>query len=273
MVLQKILLTGVAMSLNNQSLDAGTHLGFSPFLSEAINYSKCDSEPITLKKTNVREMAVRLQQYLQSVGVQFTTEGYPIIPSEALLSFVPNNIEFIPISRYQKAKCLSNTILIAYENDDILYRNLRHLNKLLPVLREAYGITGFDISPRIASNPVDQKFNILFSRLIDTYLALNGVRVLPNLRIGEPEHTLTSLQCYQNHKVFAVGMLGNGRGFKNIRMMNIITTIFYHWPSFIFFYGYLGKKFRTQFDVLGMNYRIITSYRDRCFQKENAYEC
>ena len=66
---------------------------------------------------NLYALATELEKKLKVQGIQFSTEGYPIIPTEMLIKSIPEDILMYPLSKRHQSKAPKNTILCAYEND------------------------------------------------------------------------------------------------------------------------------------------------------------
>lgn len=58
------------------------------------------------------------------------------------------------------------------------------------------GICGFDFSARNGDEKVTQDFYLYLNKLLDAYVALNGVKVLPNFRIAGELSSLNVLRIY-----------------------------------------------------------------------------
>lgn len=215
---------------------------------------------------NLFSLVTKLEAILQEQDFKFSPEGYPIIPKENLISEVPEDIEMYPLSKRHQTPHPEHTILCAYENDSELYRFLRNFKRNIEDCRKYYGVCGFDLSPRASTDESHQRFNLLLNALINAYMALNGIHILPNWRTGNL-NTLEILNIYPVNSVFAVGCLGCGkRNFKEneiiLRMKLLISR-----PKFLIYYGSLRKRYRKILEEIGIPYRILLDYRTRSYRR------
>lgn len=208
-----------------------------------------------------------LHGFLKNSGIQFTKEGYPVFRPEFILQETPQ--EILPFSHRNACKEKSKTAVCFFENDKFLYRRLARLNQDLPVYKEYLGVCGFDLSPRIGWSVESQKFNIALSQMATVYLALNGVKVIPNFRIGNLEETNSSLAVYPPGSPFALGALGCSQGkVTELEMFFFQTKILYTLPSKLYFYGSLKSEYKKILLESGIPYKVFQDFRTQCFSKK-----
>lgn len=177
-----------------------------------------------------------LHGFLENSGIKFTEEGYPVFRPEFILQETPQ--EILPFSHRNACKEKSKTAVCFFENDKFIYRRIARLNQDLPVYKEYLGICGFDLSPRIGWSVESQKFNIALSQMATIYLALHGVKIVPNFRIGSLEETISSLAVYPAGCPFALGALGCSQGkVTELEKYMFLSEIFFARPSQLFIYG------------------------------------
>lgn len=213
-------------------------------------------------KFDLYSLATNLQHDLQSKSITFTNEGYPIIPKKYLLTEIPDTINVLPMT-HRHTTCPDKTLVCFFEDDPKLYRHLHRLEKLPELLHSYAGICGFDLSPRVGTDTISQKFNLLLSLLATAYLATEGLKVLPNFRIGSIE-TISVLNSYPQGSCYAVGQLGNSRGATEINEAYFRTKLAFARPNGLLIYGKLNSHYRTLLEAENINYIEVPDYRRAC---------
>lgn len=209
-----------------------------------------------------------LHAFLKDSGIQFTKEGYPIFREEFILREKPR--EILPFSHRNACKKKSKTTVCFFENDKFLYRRLARLNQDLPVYKEFLGICGFDLSPRIGWSVESQKFNIALSQMAAIYLALHGVKIIPNFRIGLLEETISSLAVYPQGSPFALGVLGcYKRKITQKDKIYLQTKILYALPSNIYIYGKLEDDLIDLLKDSGVSIKFFEDFRTANRKRED----
>lgn len=216
---------------------------------------------------NLFSIANELYSHLINTGICFTKEGYPIIPNEMILKDYPN--EIIPFEHRNACVDKQTTVLSHFSNDELLYRRLRNLEKDISVCREYMGVVGFDLSPRLGWNLEQQKFNLLINQLVNAYRAVNGIKILPNFRIGELS-TIPALDSYPSNCLFAVGTLGCSKGYKSINSTILRTKLLYKRPNGLLIYGKLHPEYQNILDEFGILYRSYQDFKAACYSRKKV---
>lgn len=144
-------------------------------------------------------------------GVSFSENGFPIFTKEMLLQDPPQDIV-----TYKQMNSVSNKSKVAvcfFQEDERLYSRITSLEHDIPKFRKFIGVCGLDLSPNIYWPAEQQIFNILLNQLYTATLAVNGIKIIPNWRIGNL-NTLRALNSYPKNSQFAVGTLGSVRNDK-----------------------------------------------------------
>lgn len=198
---------------------------------------------------NLFVLAMRLQEYLQKRGIAFNEEGYPIFTEDMLLKESPKGI--CPIGKTYYVKDKRKYLLVAFCNDEYLYKRLYALEKELDNYKQFMGFGGFDLSPRINWDINLQRFNILLNKLADAFLAVNGVKIMPNFRTGCPE-TMSVLSIYPKNSWYTVGALGCGKGRVKINEFYLRTKLIIANPDKLIYYG----KLKAEYSAILMEYNV-----------------
>jgi hypothetical protein len=216
---------------------------------------------------NLFKIADELYSHLTNAGIKFTEDGYPIIPDEMILKDFPD--EIVPFEHRNVCVDKQTTVLSHFSNDELLYRRLRNLEKDISICREYMGVVGFDLSPRLGWNLEQQKFNLLINQLVNTYRAVNGIKILPNFRIGELS-TISALNSYPSNCLFAVGTLGCSKGYKSINSTILRTKLLYKRPSGLLVYGKFHPEYQNILDEFGIPYKVYQDFKATCYSRKKV---
>ena len=207
---------------------------------------------------NLFKLANDLQEYLLAKGVNFSKEGYPIFTEDMLLKEIPQGV--CPIGQTYYVKDKRNYLLVSFSNDENIYKKLNTLMNDVDEYLQYWGFGGFDLSPRINWDINLQKFNLLLSKLADAFLAINGVKLMPNFRTGCLD-TIDVLSIYPQHTWYSVGALGCGRGRIKINEMYLRTKLLVSDPDMLIYYGKLKTEYAEILNDFGVPYKVFTDFQ------------
>lgn len=207
---------------------------------------------------NLFKLANDLQEYLWDNGVNFTEEGYPIFTEDMLLKEIPKGV--CPIGQTYYVKEKKDYLLVSFSNDENVYKKLNTLMRDVDKYLQYMGFGGFDLSPRINWDINLQKFNLLLSKLADAFLAINGVKLMPNFRTGCLD-TIDVLSIYPPHTWYSVGALGCGRGRIKINEMYLRTKLLVSNPDMLIYYGKLKPEYAQILCEYGITYKVFTDFQ------------
>lgn len=216
---------------------------------------------------NLFKLAIELEKHLREKGVEFTEEGYPIFTEDMLLKDMPEGV--CPISQTYYVKDKSKYLLVSFSNDENIYKKLMSLQNDVDVYLQYKGFGGFDLSPRINWDVNLQKFNLLLSKLADAFLAVNGVKLMPNFRTGCLD-TFGVLSIYPPNTWYSVGALGCGRGRIKINEMYLRTKLVVANPDMLIYYGKLKPEYAQILEEYGVHYKVFTDFQRLSRRKEVA---
>ncbi len=216
---------------------------------------------------NLFKLAIELEKHLREKGVEFTEEGYPIFTEDMLLKDMPEGV--CPISQTYYVKDKSKYLLVSFSNDENIYKKLMSLQNDVDVYLQYKGFGGFDLSPRINWDVNLQKFNLLLSKLADAFLAVNGVKLIPNFRTGCLD-TFGVLSIYPPNTWYSVGALGCGRGRIKINEMYLRTKLVVTNPDMLIYYGKLKPEYAQILEEYGVHYKVFTDFQRLSRRKEVA---
>lgn len=170
---------------------------------------------------------------------------------------------------FKVAVGLQEYLLVAFSNDENIYKRLKTLREDLGKYLQYKGFGGFDLSPRIQWDVNLQRFNLLLNKLADAFLAVNGVKLLPNFRTGCLD-TFDVLAIYPPNTWYSVGLLGCSRGRVKINSMYLRTKLLVTNPDMLIFYGKLKPEYAYILDEYGVKYKVFTDFQRLSRRKEIA---
>lgn len=109
------------------------------------------------------------------------------------------------------------------------------------------------MSPNIFWPAEQQLFNILLSQLYTAYLAVNGIKIIPNWRIGDLS-TLKVLNSYPRDIQYVVGTLGSIRNNKTLGLEYLRAKVIVSSPSRLLIYGKIASEYVQELHELGIPY-------------------
>ena len=207
---------------------------------------------------NLIALANDLRLKLEAAGIPFNSSGYPIVPADMLIKELP--AEIVPFGHRKSCRYPERTILCFFSKDELLYRRLRKLDEDNELCREYMGVCGFDLSPCIGYDKKLQEFNLLLNQLVNAYRIINGVKVLPNFRIGDLD-TLSSLLSYPAGTWYAAGTLGCARGWVDENIYLLKAKLLYARPGHLLIYGPLRNEYAEILKETGQDYTVFNDYQ------------
>lgn len=143
--------------------------------------------------------------YLIDGARRTKTDGFPII-EEWMVSTEPPN-EIFQWDRRQDVTDPSKTGISFYCNDPAFQPVLANPKAYTEKFRQYGTIVGLDASPYDNMPLWVQKSQIGLNIGITYYYGSQGIKIIPNIRIGNNE-TLSSLEAYPHHTLIALGTNG-----------------------------------------------------------------
>ena len=200
-----------------------------------------------------------------NAGIDFDYNGLPMLPTEMQIKNIP--LEMFPYKQRALASKPECTVICAFSQDTLLEQRIRCLRENLIEYKAYMGVTGFDLSIRIGMSLEEQLRIAKINKIIDCYFAINGIKVLPNFRVGDVASIPTILN-YSKGSAYAVGVIGCKRGASYIDEAILRAKILYARPSRLLLYGEPKKNgFRILRDM-GTPFNVYKDFRKRSFAGE-----
>ena len=179
--------------------------------------------------------------FLKKNGIEFS-KGLPVIPQKSLYSDIPYMVETYAHRHDIPSEIRSSSLISYFENDRNLMNRLYKIDDEIEVLKQYGGICGFDLSPCVTMLRPRQKLSLLVSAVFNCYVALHGVKVLINARIGDLSTTslVNNIPAQSNFITGEIGCHNNGYKAYGLYQLKLIKNKIH--PKIIFVYGFLSNK-------------------------------
>ena len=196
---------------------------------------------------------------LKQNKIQFVN-GIPVIPEEMLYSDIPDMIDTFVHRNEIPAEIAKKSLVSYFDDDTNLINRLLNVDNEISVLRQYSGICGFDLSPCVTMMRPRQKLSLLASAVYNCYVALYGIKVLPNCRVGDLA-TMSVINGIPPYTNIITGELGcHGNKLKMYGLYQLRLIIKQVCPTIQFVYGRhrtRDNKVPTVVEWNGMSYQKL----------------
>jgi hypothetical protein len=174
--------------------------------------------------------------YLIDGARRTETDEFPIIEEWMVATEPPK--EIIQWDRRQDVVNPNDTAICFYCHDYGFTPILGNPKAYVEKLKKYAVVVGVDASPYDNMPLVVQKSQIYLNLAITYYFATQGIKIIPNVRIGD-NRTLSSLEAYPKHTLIAIGTNGFVKRLDNryIFADQVMRVIDYLEPTGICVYG------------------------------------
>lgn len=207
----------------------------------------------------------KLYVYLKHEGIEFSEEGFPVFREYMFTKEIPE--EIFPFKNRSECKNKKKTALCTCQLDSEIYPKLNNLDEDLEEWKNYLACVVFDLSPRSEWRTEIQKFNICINQMAAIYLALHGVKLIGNLRIGSSS-TLCSLKSYPQKSPFLIGTLGCTKNCISDDVFLIEMKLLFVRPSFVCIYGPLSKELEYILESYNIKYDVFKPRRELRFAQK-----
>lgn len=195
--------------------------------------------------------------YLQGKGVEFDEKGFPIFKREMFLEKIPEQV--IPYD-FRKNRIVRNpkkTLLAFYCPDGRIYPRLEKVLEEIPEYCKYMGAVATDVTVTSDMDQEWQDFIMLLNQLFMAVLAVNGVKIVANLRTGNWA-THKNINGVPKNVLWTAGFLGCSKDEQHD--MRFISTVMLGRPSKLLIYGKEDSNATEKLSMMGVKYRIYPDY-------------
>ena len=141
------------------------------------------------------------------------------------------------------------------------------LERVLGFYRQFYAVCGFDLSVCRNAPLEEQEMFLLLNQLLNAVLAVNGIPLVANFRMGSEETLQPMATTYPKDVAYAVGSLGCCDQFYTIGEVLLKSRLLAFWPRQLLIYGSFSPYYRRILDEENIPYRHFIDYRSRTYKK------
>ena len=192
-------------------------------------------------KFNILEWCDDMITHLKESDIDFEN-GVAVLKKEFIYQ---DEVSMVSTYKYRNdiPNELKKTSLLTYfMPDDNLFNRIKKLEEEIPIMREYGGICGFDLSPSVGMLRPRQRFSILINSIFNASCAIQGVKILPNSRVGDLG-TMSMSKSFPDGVNFITGKHGcNSYGFKEYGLYQLCVQIHEKQPHILYVYGKVSLK-------------------------------
>lgn len=169
----------------------------------------------------------------------------------------PNLI--IPYSN-RKSKLIKDkkkTLICSYTSDKRIYPRLKNIFKEISEYKEYLGVATADITITDDMDIEWQQLTILLNLLYGAILAVNGIKIVLNLRIGSSYNIKLFKKISKNIQCIS-GFLGCKK--ENKYDYTYLAKIMKFSPSTLLIYGKEDRNVNIMLDKMGINYKYYIDF-------------
>ncbi len=203
---------------------------------------------------------------LKSKGIAFL-HGRPRVPLNMRYSDIPKYIETyefrneIPITKRKKS------LICFFSMEDRLWNRLNTIEEDCLIYRQYGGIVGMDLSPSVNMLRPRQLHSILLNSIYDSLVAIRGIKVAINARIGD-FGTNEVIDDFPKRETLVFGNLGCKGKFASYSFLQFQRWLEKEKPKNICLYGTFSKKDERRLSKLNKKI-VIHLYHCRNYRKKN----
>lgn len=201
------------------------------------------------------KLSEKLIAYLQG-KIGFSDDGFPIFKKEMFLEFEP---EIMVPFQNRNCRFVSNpqkTVLCHYCGDRVLYRRFEKVLDEVSEYKKYLATAGLDITVTSDMDCEWQDLIMLINQLFLAVLAVNGIKIVMNARIGSA-YSVKNLNGFPKRMICATSFLGCDK-IRSGYDLSFISKVMHIYPSTLLIYGKHDKLAEKQLDTMGIKYRIYT---------------
>jgi hypothetical protein len=167
-------------------------------------------------------------------------KGIPHIPKDMYYDNIPKRIETYTFRNEIPIEERSESLISFYSMDNFLFPRLNSIDREIKIFKEYAGIVGMDISICVTMLKPRQLHSILINTIYNCLIALKGIKIAINARIGDMT-TYYLINQYPKDKTLVIGSLGCKGIFKEYGMIQLEQWLKLE-PKNICIYGTICKS-------------------------------
>ena len=198
--------------------------------------------------------------------IEFSESGFPLFTKDMFLNEEPELIVPFYNRHHKVVKDPKKTAICFFGSDESLYRRLENVFDDLKEYRLFQGVIGLDVTVTADMDTEWQDAVMLLNQLFLAVLAVNGIKIVMNARVGGSD-SVKNLMRFPKNILWATSFLGCDN-LSSESDFSFISKILGLLPSKLLIYGKHDKIAENQLSVMGISYRTYTDFHR--FSKEVA---
>ncbi|MDD6092241.1 MAG: hypothetical protein PUB71_07030 [Hallerella succinigenes] len=196
-------------------------------------------------------------RYLERKEVKFNSKGFPLLRKEMFLDEYPELVLPYDFRKNTLVADPKKTLLCFYCGDKRIYPRLKKVLKDIPEYKRFLGVVTIDITVTSDMDEEWQNAIMLLHQLFMAVLAVNGVKVVANLRTGDAR-SAENLNNMPKGIMWAAGFLGCAE--EDPLDFRFISSTLRVMPSKLVVYGPEDEIALGKLNMMGFDYRVYDDY-------------
>ena len=216
------------------------------------------------KMYNLLELLETIDEYiyyLEKKHFKLDSNGFSLFTSEMFLEEEPELI--IPFLHRNDKRVLNKkkAVLCTFSSDKEIYPRLKKIFKEIDIYKEYMGVVSTDVTVTKDMDKEWQELIILVNQLYAAILAVNGVKIVLNTRVGSNEN----LYLFKNYPKNIL-CISSFLGCKNSSEYDYsyLEKILYFLPSKLLIYGKEDLKVNRMLNTMGIDYKYYVDFHRLC---------
>ena len=196
-------------------------------------------------------------RYLKRKGVKFNSKDFPLLNKEWFLDEYPELVLPYDFRKNSLVTDPRRTLLCFYCGDKRIYPRLKRVLKDIPEYKRFLGVVTIDITVTSDMDEEWQNVIMLLHQLFMAVLAVNGVKVVANLRTGSSS-SVGNFESIPKGVMWAAGFLGCAE--EDPLDVRFISNTLRVMPSKFVVYGPEDEVALEKLNMMGVDYRVYDDY-------------
>jgi hypothetical protein len=199
--------------------------------------------------------------YLKENNFQFDDDGFPIFKKEMFLEEEPELI--VPYSNRndKRVRDKKKVVLCTFTPDEKIYTRFQNLFLEIDIYKEYLGVVTADVTVTEDMDIEWQELIVLLNQLYGAVLAINGVKLILNTRLGSIKN-IKLFMNYPRNIMCVSSFLGCKKD--NKYDYSYLSKILNLRPSKLLIYGKEDKLVNLKLDTMGIDYRYYIDFHRLC---------
>lgn len=206
---------------------------------------------------DLMKIAEEYIQYLKRRGVKFNTRDFPLLKKDMFLDEYPELVMPYDCRKNRLVMNPEKTLLCFYCGDKRIYPRLKKVLKDILEYRRFLGVVAVDITVTSDMDEEWQDAIMLLNQLFMAVLAVNGVKVVANLRTGSLS-SVGNFETIPKGVMWAAGFLGCAKD--DLLDFRFISDTLRVMPSKFVIYGPEDEIALEKLNMMGIDHRVYYDY-------------